>query len=292
MSILSAKHKIGLAFIALLLLLNIFTWQHVFVLAGPRYLKVEVLNVGQGDSIFIQTPAMRRILIDGGPDATVLSKLAKRLPFWEKSLDVIILTHPDQDHIMGLLSVLEKYHVGYIVWTGMVRDGANYDQWVTLLEKAKKRGSKIVIAKTGLRIASGGAVFDTLHPFETLEGRFFDKTGNDAGIIEKLQYGRNSFLFTADVSSNVEQQMVDVGLPVVSDVLKVGHHGSKYSSSELFLQAVNPTLAVISVGARNAYGHPTPEVLQRLQKSGIKILRTDQHGDMKFLSDGKNINIK
>src|SRR3989344_2979704 len=122
MSILSAKHKIGLAFIALLLLLNIFTWQHVFVLAGPRYLKVEVLNVGQGDSIFIQTPAMRRILIDGGPDATVLSKLAKRLPFWEKSLDVIILTHPDQDHIMGLLSVLEKYYVGYIVWTGMVRD--------------------------------------------------------------------------------------------------------------------------------------------------------------------------
>lgn len=275
-----------------MLLLNFSAWQYVFTLAGSHYLTVAVLDIGQGDAIFIETPSLRRILIDGGPDSKVLEKLAKRLPFWEKSLDVVILTHPDQDHLMGLLLVLEKYHVDYIVWTGIIRDGANYDQWVALLEKAKKRGSRIIIAKSGLMISSGGAVFETLHPFESLAGQFFGKNGNDAGIIEKLQYGQNSFLFTADVSSSVEQQLIGSGLPLASNVLKVGHHGSKYSSSELFLQTVNPKLSAISVGMRNPYGHPTQEVLQRLQKFGIKVLRTDRDGDIILTCDGHEINVQ
>src|SRR3989338_11134182 len=138
---LTLKRKIFLGLIAIFILLNFFVWKEVFALNGPHYLKVDVLDIGQGDSIFIETPNMRRILIDGGPDSAVLGKLSKRLPFFKKSLDVVILTHPDQDHLMGLLYVLQKYKVDYIIWTGMVRDGANYSKWVALLEQKQQQGS-------------------------------------------------------------------------------------------------------------------------------------------------------
>ena len=274
-----------------LLLINFFAWQEVFAFAGPHYLKVDVLDVGQGDSIFIETPARRRIIIDGGPDSAVLGKLAERLPVWEKSLDVVMLTHPDADHVAGVLQVLERYKVDYIVWTGMVRDGANYQKWVELLAKKHQEGSNIIIAKAGTKITSGGATIDTLHPFENLEGQFFGKQGNDTGIVSRLSYGKKSFLLAADISSKAEQAMVKAGLSLASDVLKVAHHGSKYSSSEVFLQAIKPAVAVISAGAKNSYGHPTSEVLQNLFKFGIKVLRTDQDKDVEFLSDGNTIKI-
>ncbi|OGZ66711.1 MAG: hypothetical protein A2822_00760 [Candidatus Staskawiczbacteria bacterium RIFCSPHIGHO2_01_FULL_41_41] len=284
------KNKILLGLVAMVVVLDFLVFKEVFMLAGPRYLNVEILDVGQGDSIFIRTPAHRNIVIDGGPDAAVLSKLSGRLPFWQKSLDVVILTHPDADHLMGILEILKKYKADYIVWTGMEREGANYQEWLSLLQKAKERGSQIIIAKPGLVITSGGAAVEVLHPFENLEGQFF-KEANDTGIVARLAYGKKSFLFTADISSKVEEQLVTAG-GVASDVLKVAHHGSKYSSFESFLQAVNPKVAVISVGGENTYGHPTPEVLQRLAKFGITVLRTDQRGDIKFVSDGEKIQIK
>ena len=285
------KQKIFLGLTATLLLLNGFAWKEVFALAGPRYLKVDVLDIGQGDSIFIETPGARRILIDGGPGSAVLGKLATRLPFWEKSLDVVILTHPDADHLNGLLSVLQKYKVNYIIWTGITRDGGGYQKWLELLEKKQKQGSKIVIADSNMKIHVGNVFIDTLNPGGNLQGKFFAKA-NDTGIVSHLTYGKNTFLFTADVSSKAEQEMVDAKANLASDILKVPHHGSKYSSSEAFLRAVHPKVAVISVGAKNTYGHPTGEVLQRLQKFGIKVLRTDQDGDVEILSDGENFNIK
>ena len=277
---------------ALLILLNFLAWKEVFALNGPHYLNVDVLDIGQGDSIFIETPSLRHILIDGGSDSKVLGKLAKRLPFWDKTLDVVILTHPDQDHLMGLLHVLKKYKVDYIVWTGMVRDGGNYEEWVKLLAKKQKQGSKVIIARADTKINSGNVLIDTLNPLENLEGKYFGKAGNDTGIVSRVLYGKNSFLLTADISSNVEQEMIRRNTSLASDILKVPHHGSKYSSSELFLQAVNPKFAVISVGKDNNYGHPTEEVLQRLQKFGISILRTDQRGDVNIVSDGNTIKIK
>lgn len=286
------KQKIFLFVIGVLLLLNIFAWQYVFALNGLHYLKVDVLDVGQGDSIFIETPNMRHMLIDGGPDASVLGKLAKVLPFWDKTLDVVILTHPDQDHLMGLLYVLQQYKVNYILWTGMVRDSGNYKKWVELLKEKQKQGTKIIIAKANLEIISGGATLEILHPFEDLTGKFFGKADNDTGVVSRLVYRKNSFLFPADVSSQVEQKMVDAKVNLVSDMLKVSHHGSKYSSSENFLQAVHPVIAVISVGKGNPYGHPTSEVLQKLSKFGIKTFRTDQDGTVEAVSDGNHVIIK
>jgi len=289
---LTLKRKIFLGLIAIFILLNFFVWKEVFALNGPHYLKVDVLDIGQGDSIFIETPNMRRILIDGGPDSAVLGKLSKRLPFWNKSLDVVILTHPDQDHLMGLLSVLKKYKIDYILWTGIVRDGGNYQKWLELLAKKQKQGSKIIIADVNTKIISGNVFVDTFNPVENLEGRYFGKISNDTGIVSRLLYGKNSFLFTADVSSKVEEGIVRDNINLASDVLKVPHHGSKYSSSEQFLQAVNPKIAVISAGKDNTYGHPTQDVLQKLQKFGINIFRTDRDGDVEIISDGENIKIK
>ena len=277
--------------VGVLILLNFFAWKEIFVLNGPHYLKVDVLDVNQGDSIFIETPSMRHILIDGGPDSSVLGKLGKLLPFFDKTLDVVILTHPDADHLIGLLSVLQKYKINYIVWTGMVHDGANYKKWIELLAQKQKQGSNIIIAHANTTITSGKVFINTLNPLENLEGKYFGKTDNDTGIVSHLFYGKNSFLFTADTSSIVEQQLVDNKVNLASDVLKVPHHGSKYSSSEAFLQAVHPKIAVISVGAHNSYGHPTPEVLQRLEKFGIKTFRTDQNSDVQIISDGQSIKV-
>ena len=193
---------------------------------------------------------------------------------------------------MGLLSVLKKYKIDYILWTGIVRDGGNYQKWLELLAKKQKQGSKIIIADVNTKIISGNVFVDTFNPVENLEGRYFGKISNDTGIVSRLLYGKNSFLFTADVSSKVEEGIVRDNINLASDVLKVPHHGSKYSSSEQFLQAVNPKIAVISAGKDNTYGHPTQDVLQKLQKFGINIFRTDRDGDVEIISDGENIKIK
>ena len=237
---------------------------------------------------------MRHILIDGGPDAIVITRLDALLPMWQKSLDVVVLTHPDSDHLHGLLYVLKKYKVDYIVWTGIVRGGAQYEKWLTLLKEAQHQGTKIVIANLGDHIKNGNVVMDILHPFTDIAGQDFrpNNNDNDTGIVSRLMYGKNSFLFTADISSVVESELIDKKIPIDSDILKVGHHGSKYSSSKDFLQAVHPSLAVISAGVHNPYGHPTPEVLQRLQDFDITTLRTDQQGTVKIISDGNTYSIK
>ena len=125
-----------------------------------------------------------------------------------------------------------------------------------------------------------------------MEGKDMKDTSNDTCVVSKLIFGKNSFLFTGDISSAAEKEIVNSRENILSNVLKVAHHGSKYSTSDLFLQKVKPKIAVISVGAKNTYGHPTPETLQRLENSGIKIFRTDKDGDVKMVSDGKNIKIK
>ena len=288
---LTTKQKIILSSIIFLVWVNVLAWREVAFVATWHFLKVEVLDIGQGDSIFIQTPDRRSILVDGGPGTSVMEKLSHELPFWNKNLDVVILTHPDQDHLLGLFSVLERYKVDYIVWTGIVRDGANYQTWVNLLEKKKKEGSKIIFADSKTSVRNNQVLLTVIHPLHNLSGIFFGKADNDTGIVSHLAYGKNAFLLTADVSFDVEKELLKEKADISADVLKVAHHGSKYSSSEDFLQAVHPTWAAISVGKNNTYGHPTPEVLQKLAKFDIKTLRTDESGNITFLSDGSDIHI-
>jgi competence protein ComEC len=288
------KKKYFLFVAGFLLALNIFCWKEVFVLAQSQNLKVDFLDVGQGDSVFIKTPENHQIIIDGGPSSAVLQKLSERMPFWDRTIDLIILTHPEKDHMLGLIYVLQRYKADYILWTGVKKTDAEYNQWSDILEKQKNMGAKIIAVKAGDAVKLGDVIIDVLFPLESVAGQNMKNTSNDSGVVSKLIFGIDSFLLTGDTSSAEEKQLANSfeSVNLESDVLKVAHHGSKYSTSDLFLENVKPKIAVISVGKDNSYGHPTGEVLQRLEKFGIKIFRTDIDGDIKMVSDGDKIVIK
>lgn len=213
------------------------------------------------------------------------------MPFWDRTIDLVVLTHPEHDHISGLLEVLKRYKVDYILWTGIRRDTAEYKEWMRLIENEE---SQIKIAQSGQKILwslDRENYIEVLYPFENLLGQEVKNTNNTSVVI-KLIFGQNSFLFTGDVYKSVERKLIKEGIDLQSNVLKVGHHGSKTSSAEDFLEKVKPEIAVISVGLENSYGHPYPEVLEVLAKYDIKVLRTDELGDIKIISDGNQIKIK
>ena len=273
-----------------LLILNILAWISVFDLYQSRFLEVNFFDVGQGDAIFIETPWHHQILIDGGPDSTILEKIAKNIPFWDREIDLIILTHPEKDHLAGLIEVLKRYKIENILWTGVIRDTAEYREWEKLV---KNEGAQIFIAQSGQKIKWSRTVLDhmeVLFPLEILKGQEL-KDSNNTSIVAKLVFGENSFLFTGDTYKSIEEKLIESKADLDSDVLKIGHHGSKTSTAEEFITKVSPEIAVISAGKNNSYGHPNQEVLDILNKYGIKILRTDKDGDIKVISDGKKYGI-
>ncbi|MEK9134944.1 MAG: ComEC/Rec2 family competence protein [Patescibacteria group bacterium] len=268
--------------LAVLFLVNLFAWLGVYDSNKHKFLEVNFFDVGQGDSIFIETPQRQQILIDGGPSSAILEKLRKEMPFWDRTIDLIILSHPEKDHMSGLLDVLKRYKVENILWTGVVRDTAEYKEWERLI---KEEGAKIIIAHADQRLSlSERLSLLVLSPFENLEGKVF-KDSNNTSIVAKLTFGENSFLFTGDITKSVEKELISID----SDVLKVSHHGSKTSSGDEFIKEVSPEIAVISAGKNNSYGHPHQEVLDVLNKYDINILRTDINGDIKIISNGNDI---
>jgi competence protein ComEC len=267
---------------------NILAWSFIYELSRGPLLEVNFFDVGQGDAAFIETPLGHQILIDGGPDDSVLEKLGREMPFWDRTIDLIVLTHPEHDHISGLLEAMDRYEVERVMWTGVLRDTAEYQEWLRLLEGEE---AEVTTAEPGQKIVSSDAVFTVLFPSENLWGEEVGNT-NNSSIIMKLDFGETSFLFTGDAYQSVERKLIVGGADVASDVLKVGHHGSKTSTAEDFLAVSSPQTAVISVGEGNSYGHPDPEVLELLNKYDINVLRTDQQGDIKMLSDGSSIAIQ
>ncbi|MCK4473806.1 MBL fold metallo-hydrolase [Candidatus Parcubacteria bacterium] len=257
---------------------NTVAWFAVYDLSKTKFLQVNFFDIGQGDAIFIETPQNHQILIDGGPSSVILEKLNNEMPFWDRSIDLIILTHPEHDHIAGLLAVLKRYKVENILWTGVKRDTSEYNKWLELIEN---EGAEIFIAQAGQKIIAGKAIFNVLYPFENLNEQEI-KNINNTSIILRLVLGETSFLFTGDAFKSVERKLKDKGINLNSDVLKVGHHGSKTSSAEEFIKEVLPKTAVIQCGKDNRYGHPHQETLDILEKFNIKILRTDKHGDIKI----------
>jgi len=284
----SLSSKKAFVFLGILVILNIVAWSVVFDLSQQKFLEVNFFDVGQGDAIFIETPQLQQVLIDGGPSSKIMEKLGKEMPFWDRSIDLIILSHPEADHLSGLIDVLKKYKVDNILWTGVIRDTPEYKEWQKLI---KEENAKIYIAEKGEKILmSNNISMDILFPFENLEGKEI-KDSNDTSIVSRLAIGYSSFLFTGDMTQLSEKEIIDNNIDVDSDVLKIAHHGSKTSSSEDFLKEVSPEIAVISVGKDNSYGHPTQEVLENLNKYGIRILRTDEAGDIKIISDGKTFKV-
>ena len=237
------------------------------------------LDVGQGDAILILNGSYQ-MLIDGGRDGRLLlNKLGKYIPFWDRNIETIVATHPDQDHIAGLIDVMEKYNVKAIIENSDQSDTQTFKKFSEDmdLEKANK-----IEAKNGVKIKfPDGAEAEVIYPiFET--GEIIDRESNSGSIVIKLNYGENNFLFTGDLPKEQEKIIVDSGQDIYSGILKIAHHGSKYSTSPEFLEKVNPKDAVISVGKDNSYGHPNREILNLLQEKGINVFRTDEKGDILY----------
>lgn len=265
----------------------IFIWYAVFYFESRGNLTVTFFDVGQGDSIFIESAEGYQVLIDGGPSARVVSKIGRRMPFWDRTLDLIVLTHPDNDHIAGLVEVLKRYSVDGIVWTGVKHSSAIYQEWMRLVEEKKVPE---FFAQRGYVIHFGnGARFEILAPSESFKGKSAKKI-NDTSIVGMLIHGDNTILLTGDSEKSTEYRLLfELPQAIDADILKVGHHGSKTSSSQEFLRFVSPDIAIIQVGAKNRYGHPTQEVLDRLAAVGADVLRTDTEGDIIFVSDGEKM---
>ena len=275
--------KIIYVVLVVLVMVNVLAWVAVWEMGQSEDLEVVFFDVGQGDSIFIEAKNGFQVLIDGGPGLAVLEKLGAEMAFYDRTIDLVILTHPDRDHLFGLLEVLKRYKVKSILWTGVIKDTSDWREWERLI---KDEGANIIIASADQRIDLADDIYIVIHhPFESLEGQEVEYV-NDTSVVAELVFNEVSFLFAGDISEKIEKQ-----LNIDSDVLKIAHHGSKYSSSSEFLQTVSPEIAVISVG-ENTYGHPDPGVLQTLEEFGINILTTKNHGDVRIISNGDSFIIK
>jgi competence protein ComEC len=272
--------------ISALLIGNLAVWSATLAHGETDKLRVYFFDVGQGDSILIDAP-MGRVLIDGGPDRKVLSELGRALPFGDKSIDVVVATHPDADHITGLVEVLGRYDVGVLIESGAVSDNSRDE---ALVKVAEARGVERIVARRAMRLnLGGGARFLLLFPNRDVS----DWGTNDASIVSLLEYGETEVLFMGDSPKKTEYLLMELNsLAIDADVLHVGHHGSDTSTSLLFANTVSPEYAVISAGKDNRYGHPHPNVIETLAKTGTEILATYDAGTIVFETDGENIILK
>ncbi len=279
-----------------LLIIAIVVW--AFALTPPDdKLRVSFLDVGQGDAILIRTPSGQNILIDGGPDPQAIClQLGNELPFWEREIDLVILTHPHGDHLTGLVEVLSRYRVGQVLEPNLLglEDFAGsplYEEWQRLIEE---RGIEHTFAQAGQWIDLGDGIrLLVLHPqADLLTGTASDIDNN--GIVLRLEYGDISFLLTADIQVEAEDYLFLHGVELGSTVLKVAHHGSATSTCPDFLAAANPGVAVISVGADNPWGHPSQDVVARLvhMVGEDMVYLTSESGTITFTTDGTHLWVK
>jgi len=265
----------------------------VFYIVRPAHhdLKVSFLNIGQGDSILIQGPTGVKVLVDGGPDRSVLRELSKELMPWDRHFDLLVETHPDKDHITGLGYVLEQFNVDNFMDPG-IPDTTSISAHV-MADVTAEPGLHHLTARRGMRLnLGGGAYADVLFPDRDESTQ---KVTNDGSTVLHIVYGSTSFMLTGDLPSPYEDYLVGIDgtdgeLP--SNVLKAGHHGSKYSTDSIWLSAVHPQTVVISAGKDNTYGHPNPEAIARIKQEGARIVSTIDSGTIDFVSDGKAVTEK
>jgi competence protein ComEC len=252
-------------------------------------LHVTFLDVGQGDAILIETPGGAQILVDGGPEASaLLAGLGRQLPFWDRTLDLVVLTHPDSDHLGGLVPLLERYEVRAVLTRLPASAEAPHDRLVVAWQAAvAAEGATVLRGEAGTRLElSDGVTLEVLHPGPApVKGTESDTNNNS--VVLRLCYQDVAILLPGDIEAEVERALVRSGAPLASTVLKVPHHGSDTSSSVAFLAAVRPQVAVVSVGAKNNFDHPSDEVLGRL--AGSEVFRTDEDGAVSMVSDGYKI---
>ncbi|HKQ72699.1 MAG TPA: ComEC/Rec2 family competence protein [Blastocatellia bacterium] len=256
-------------------------------------LQVYALDVGQGDSLLIISPDGKSVLIDAGPPQAgdeVVAALKKRNI---KSLDLAVATHPHADHIGGMRAVLENVEVKNFLESGKDYASKEYERLLRVITEKK---IKLIEAKKGMKFdLDSGVRLDTLNPQGDgqwiMKVRSGGSVENANSVVLRLSYGKFSMLFTGDAETETEELMMKSGEPLRAQVLKVGHHGSRYATSGKFLEAVAPEVAIISCGAGNRYDHPAQATLDRLQSAGAKIYRTDLNGEIAIMTDGNKFEI-
>ncbi len=235
------------------------------------------LDVGQGDSTLVRSPSGKTILIDGGPDLTTLEHLGSHLPFFDRDIDLLILSHPHQDHLASFLEILKRYHVKKIL---LAKTPFELPRYKGILDELRTQNISVVFAEAGQKLGyNDGLTFDVLWPTAGLE----NDDVNNASVVVRMRKDAHSALFTGDAEEPTEDALIASQVDLHAELLKVGHHGSNTSSSTGFILAIHPSQAVISVGVGNSYGHPNAEILQRYANFHIPVWRTDQQGTMEIV---------
>jgi competence protein ComEC len=254
---------------------------------GEPVLEVSFLDIGQGDAIFITSPGGTQVLIDGGKGSEILGALGDAMGFFDRTIDMVLATHPDQDHIGGLVDVLKRYEVTTIVMTENVNNTPAFEAFQSAVEN---EGAHVLYARRGQiydlgKGTQGSTTLTVLFPDHDPT----ELESNMSSIVARLVYGESEYLLTGDSPKEIEEYLVSIGTELTSDVLKVGHHGSRTSTAETFVSVVAPQYAVISAGKDNSYGHPHKEVVEILQRHDIVQKSTAEEGTIKTFSDGKTI---
>ncbi len=298
------KNHLRLSVLILIIFAVIIVWYAIFR-ENRDYLTVAFLDVGQGDAIFIESPDGKQVLIDGGKNNQVLRQLSKQMPFYDRSIDMVVMTHPDADHVGGLPAILENFQVDFVMESGVTSDTGVYREFENLIEEKEiqkiiaQQGQKIPLCnqqkkQTDLKPSSlipysCSVWLEVLFPV----GNAVEMESNTASIVLKLVHGENSFLLTGDSPKSIEKYLVEsLGDYLDVDVLKLGHHGSKTSSSDLLLGFTSPDIAIVSAGLDNRYGHPHKEVTGLLEQFEIDLLGTYDLGNIIFESDGQGLKVE
>jgi competence protein ComEC len=253
-------------------------WHSLRPIGGPGVLELAMLDVGQGDALLVTTPGGERVLIDGGPSGIeTVRELSGVMPHWERDLDAVVLTHPQQDHAGGLPEVLERYDVGVVYDTGARNTTEAFADYERLADERQ-------LVAAGDSFTIGGVQFEVLWPVAGYEAAEL----NDGSVVLRLRYGETSFLLTGDIEAEAQLALV-AATDVTATVLKVPHHGSATSDTAFFAEAA-PAVALIPVGVDNRFGHPAQESLDALD--GAVIYRSDLHGRVVVRSDGERVEVR
>lgn len=273
--------------ISILLLINLVIWSQDFLSAQKtnQNLTVAYLDIGQGDAIYIEAPNGNQIIIDGGPNTALMSVLPKVMPYGDKSIDAIIITNPDADHMSGFVPLLEEYDIGFVVEPGTKSDTTTYKN---IEQEIEKKNILHILARKGMKIVldkEKNVYFEILFPDRDVSS--WER--NDGSIVGNLVYGENKFLFMGDATLLTEGIVLAENDLSGTDVLKLGHHGSHTSTGVPLLREARPELGIISAGLNNRYGHPHKDVIGRLSLYEIPYFLTSTEGTIILSSDGKNI---
>lgn len=268
-----------------LIILTLLTFclyaNHVW--SASDLLTVSFLDIEQGDSILIRTAHGRTVLIDGGPGTSVLERLGEETSFWQHSFDLLILTHPDLDHLEGLVEVLPRYQVDHVLLTGVMHGSRLYQEF---LQRLIEYGVETHIASPELDwLIDEGVYLDIISPTESVMLSEVESP-NDTSIVTMLVYGETKMLLTGDAEGSQEQSMLLSDADLRAEIFKAGHHGSRTSNTPAFLRAVRPEFSIVSSGKENPFDHPHLDVILRFDESGIDWVDTKELGTVTLVSDG------